>query len=199
MLLVHSSRPFLRRPIKKVLVLAFLLFQVLEVAQVLHHLSIPAIEAADRKPERVYIASLHWNNEKILLSHWNRAVVALADALGRDNVFVAVYESGSWDNSTGALKDLDLALGSHNIRRNITLSPTTHLDEISQPQQGPGWIDTTRGRKELRRIPYLSHLRNLSLEPLRALAKQGERFDKILFLNDVVFNVSSHHHAAQSF
>lgn len=179
-----------RRSVKQVLVLAFLLFHVLEIAQVLRCLSNTSVEAVAPRTERIYIASLHWNNEKILRSHWNDAVVALADTLGRDNVFVSVYESGSWDDSKGALKELDLALGAHNIRRNITLAPTTHLDEMSVPPQGEGWVDTPRGKKELRRIPYLSRLRNLSLEPLQQLVLQGEKFDKVLFLNDVIFDVS---------
>jgi hypothetical protein len=137
----------------------------------------------------VYIASIHWNNERVLRSHWNDAVIALANALGRENVFVTVYESGSWDDSKGALRELDRALAAHNIRRNITLSENTHLDEISVVNKGSGWIDTPRGKRELRRIPYLSRIRNWTLEPLRELVRQGEHFDKVLFLNDVVFNV----------
>ncbi|PWO24881.1 adrenodoxin [Pyrenophora tritici-repentis] len=188
--LMRFARMLRRSSIKQVFVLAFLLFHVFEIAQILHCLSNPTIDHVAPRPERVYIASLHWNNERILRSHWNDAVVALANALGRDNVFITVYESGSWDDSKGALKELDLALGAHNIRRNITLSPTTHLDEMSVSTRGQGWVDTPRGRKELRRIPYLSRLRNLTLEPLRQLVLRGERFDKILFLNDVVFDTN---------
>jgi hypothetical protein len=188
--LMRFSRILRRRSIKQVFVLAVLLYHVFEIAQILRCLSNPTTDEVAPRPERVYIASLHWNTEKLLRSHWNDAVVALANALGRDNVFITVYETGSWDDSKGALKELDLALGAHNIRRNITLSPTTHLDEMSASARGQGWVDTPRGRKELRRIPYLSRLRNLTLEPLRQLVLRGERFDKILFLNDVVFDVS---------
>jgi hypothetical protein len=188
--LMRFARMLRRRSIKQVFVLAFLLFHVFEIAQILRCLTNPTIDDVAPRHERIYIASLHWNNERILRSHWNDAVVALANALGPDNVFITVYESGSWDDSKGALKELDLALGAHNIRRNITLSPTTHLDEMSVSTRGQGWVDTPRGRKELRRIPYLSRLRNLTLEPLRQLVLRGERFDKILFLNDVVFDVS---------
>ena len=188
--LMRFARTLRRRSTKQVIVLALLLFHVFEIAQILRCHSNPTIDDVAPRPERVYIASLHWNNERILRSHWNDAVVALANALGRDNVFITVYESGSWDDSKGALKELDLALGAHNIRRNITLSHTTHRDEMSVSTRGQGWVDTPRGRKELRRIPYLSRLRNLTLEPLRQLVSQGERFDKILFLNDVVFDVS---------
>jgi hypothetical protein len=148
-------------------------------------------EPSDKLPERIYIASIHWNNEEVLQSHWNNAVVALAKALGPENVYITVYESGSWDNSKHVLRELDTSLGEHNIRRNITLSETTHSDEMSvaNEKKGLGWIKTPRGKKELRRIPYLSRLRNWTLEPLQELSRQGEVFDKVLFLNDVVFSV----------
>jgi hypothetical protein len=138
---------------------------------------------------RVYIASIHWNNEPILRDYWNKAVVDLVKVLGPENVFVSVYESGSWDDSKGALRSLDRTLGDLGVRRNITLSDTTHLDEISQSPVGSGWIDTSRGRKELRRIPYLSRLRNYTLWNLGQLFQQGIVFDKVLFLNDVIFTV----------
>ncbi|KAF2631871.1 glycosyltransferase family 69 protein [Macroventuria anomochaeta] len=186
--MMRNLRVLRRRPIKQVLILVFILFNIFEVAQILRCLSSPTNEPVTQRSERVYIASIHWNNERILRSHWNDAVIALANALGRENVFVTVYESGSWDDSKGALRELDMALAAHKIRRNITLSETTHLDEISVVNRGSGWIDTPRGRRELRRIPYLSRLRNWTLEPLQELARQGERFDKVLFLNDVVFN-----------
>ena len=141
--------------------------------------------------QKVYIASIHWNNERILRSHWNDAVVGLVKYFGPENVYVSVHESGSWDDSKGALRLLDNLLQELRVNRTITLDPTTHLDEIQKPPADAGWIDTSRGRKELRRIPYLSKLRNLSLEPLGRLAEEGVKFDKILFLNDVVFTVQS--------
>lgn len=187
--MICTPRTLRRRPTKQLLLLVSIIFHIFEVAQILCcHLS-PTDEFVTQRSERVYIASIHWNNEQILRSHWNDAVIALANALGRENVFITIYESGSWDDSKGALRELDMALAAHNIRRNITLSETTHLDEISVMEKGSGWIDTPRGRRELRRIPYLSRLRNWALRPLQELARQGEQFDKVLFLNDVVFNV----------
>lgn len=145
--------------------------------------------------ERLFIASMHWNNEAILRSHWNDAVVELARTWGPENVYVSVYESGSWDESKDALRDLDGRLGALGVPRNITLSDTTHEDEISADEdvQGEGWIRTSRakGKKELRRIPYLARLRNLTLRPLEHLTELGIGFDKVLFLNDVVFTVCS--------
>lgn len=141
-----------------------------------------------RQFERIFIASAHWNNEAILRSHWNNAVIQLAKTCGPDNILVSTFESGSWDDSKGALRDLDLELDRLGVRRNLTLSEITHQDEISRPPS-EGWIDTPRGRKELRRIHYLARLRNQTLRPLEDLARNGIVFDKVLFLNDVVFTV----------
>ncbi|OJD23676.1 hypothetical protein ACJ73_04965, partial [Blastomyces percursus] len=138
----------------------------------------------------VYVASTHWNNEAILRSHWNAAVVELARKFGKDNFYVSIYESGSWDDSKGALKELDQQLQELGVDRTIILDPTTHQDEINKPPGREGWIDTPRGKRELRRIPYLSHMRNKSLEPLERLVQAGRTFDKIIFLNDVIFSMT---------
>jgi hypothetical protein len=50
-------------------------------------------------------------------------------------------------------------------------------------------------RKELRRISYLAGIRNQVMDKVRYLAErmdgQGKRsFDKVLWLNDVIFTVS---------
>lgn len=139
--------------------------------------------------EKIFIASIHWNNEAVLRSHWNTAVLRLVEHIGSKNVFVSVLESGSWDDSKGALRDLDEELQRLGVARKVILEKTTHADEISQTPGKDGWIDTARGKKEMRRIPYLSRLRNRSLEPLTTLAEEGTTFDRILFLNDVVFDV----------
>ncbi|EEH03172.1 conserved hypothetical protein [Histoplasma capsulatum G186AR] len=138
----------------------------------------------------VYVASTHWNNEAILRSHWNAAVVELARKFGKENIYVSVYESGSWDDSKGALRELDMQLGELGVDRTIVLDPTTHENEISKPPAEEGWIDTARGKRELRRIPYLAHMRNKSLEPLEKLVRAGRTFDKIIFLNDVIFSMA---------
>jgi hypothetical protein len=146
--------------------------------------------AATTNQEKVFIASIHWNNEKILRSHWVPAILELVAHLGEKNVYVSVQESGSWDDSKGALKELDEALEQAGVRRRIILDDTTHADEIGKAPAENGWIQTPRSAtKELRRVPYLAKLRNLVLEPLEELAGAGERFDRVLFVNDVVFTV----------
>lgn len=182
----------LRRRLVQVFALIFLLWSTAEVFLIRRRLvnADTTLPAATRRHERVYIASIHWNNEEILRSHWNEAILQLAKEFGPENMFLSVFESGSWDGTKSALHELDRDLDELGVARNITVSEKTHNDEISAPPAEYGWIDTLQGRKELRRIPYLAGLRNLSLQPLYALLASGITFDRILFLNDVIFTVS---------
>jgi Cryptococcal mannosyltransferase 1 len=140
--------------------------------------------------QRIFVASTHWNNEAIIRSHWNAAILELVREIGIKSIYISIYESGSWDDSKGALRELDFELERLGVSKTIILDQTTHIDEIEKPPAASGWVDTPRGKKELRRIPYLSKLRNLSLKPLRDLEKSGQKFDYVLFLSDVVFKVS---------
>lgn len=149
----------------------------------------PAREYTNFAQQKVFIAAIHWNNEKVLRQYWIPALVELTKKMGAENVFVSIYESGSWDDTKGALRLLDHMLAESGIPKKIVLDETTHLDEISRSPDADGWIETPRGRMELRRIPYLSRLRNVAMQPFYELRKTGIAFDKILFLNDVVFEV----------
>ena len=140
-----------------------------------------------RNATRIYIAAQHWNTARILRSHWNAALYALVQELGIDNVFVSIYESGSYDDTKDALRELDDALGELHAKRSIVLSDVSHADEITQQPTEHGWIKTPTGETELRRIPFLASVRNRVFEPLESLTARGEHFDSILFLNDVVF------------
>lgn len=164
----------------------FCIVDVLSLTSARQHLNLPA-KLPNVRGQNIFIASIHWNNEPILRSNWNLAVLNLVEYFGPQNVYVSIYESGSWDDSKEALRLLDNDLETKGVRRTVKLNETTHADELKKPATD-GWIQTPRGKKELRRIPYLSKLRNLALEPLNNL-EDGMKFDKILFLNDVVFTV----------
>jgi len=148
---------------------------------------------APRNEQKIFIASIHRNSERILRSHWNEAVVNLTKHLGIENVFVSVHESGSQDNTKDALRDLDFELKELGVHRSIELNQT--LDQqIAEIMTLPetveeGWIATPRGKIELRRIPYLARLRNTVMEKLDAEAALGRTYDIVLWLNDVVFTV----------
>lgn len=184
-------RVLVRHRIIRTLLLIFIAWNLIELHLILRRISEKEViyREQPRRQERIYIASINWNNELILRSHLSQAILELAWKLGPDNVYISIYESGSYDNTKGALLDLEVELERLRIPRNITLSPVTHEDEIAAPAGDEGWIVTPQGKTELRRIPYLSRIRNLSLEPLHDLARQGITFDKILFINDVVFTV----------
>lgn len=150
--------------------------------------SVGHVSSVERYTDKIYVAAIHWNSESILRSHWTDAVLRLVDTFGRENVFVSIYESGSWDKSKDALKFLDSQLSKLNVSRSIILDEKTHADQIAADPAPEGWIQVSRGRPELRRIPYLAKLRNTVLEPLKELSKNGIQYDKVIFLNDVVFN-----------
>ncbi|KAL2212346.1 glycosyltransferase family 69 protein [Sarocladium strictum] len=185
-------RRFLRARTPKVLILLFIILNVLDVFRI--HRDIAEGEKAryqlqPRPAQRLYIASMHFNNGKILRSHWIKELIRLTDTFGAQNMFVSVHESGSWDDSKSLLRGLDRELERRAVPRRIVISDVTHKDEMLNEKKGDGWIDTSRGQRELRRIPYLARLRNEVMQDLYDMHKKGIRFDKVIFLNDVVFKV----------
>lgn len=140
--------------------------------------------------EKIFIAAMHWNSEWILREAWISALVDLVNAIGRENVFVSIQESGSYDNTKDAIRLLDGLLAQGDIPRRIIMDDTSHHDEITKPPGPTGWIQTPIGTVEMRRVPFLSKLRNLVMQPLYDMQNAGIVFDKVLLLNDVVFNVS---------
>jgi hypothetical protein len=151
-------------------------------------------EEANVYNQRIYIAALHFNDEPLLRKHWIPALLYLVHHWRPEDVYVSVGESGSWDGTKDALRDLDYELGRLGIERSIQLSNRTHEDEVNHaPEMNEaGWIQTPRGMLELRRIHYLAQERNKAMVKLKELAFRNHNprsFDKVLWLNDVIFNV----------
>lgn len=185
------ARRSFRHPALRLILLVLFIFDTLRVLSIhSHHL-----EAQRRTPpewpagKRIFIASQHWNSAKLLRDRWNSALVALAARLGPENVYVSIYESGSYDDTKNALSELDVSLGALDVQRTIRLDTVSHADDIARDPSESGWVHLHNATMILRRIPFLSRVRNRVLEPLDALASQGEHFDTILFLNDVLFSV----------
>jgi hypothetical protein len=158
--------------------------------------------SSGKKKEKLFIASIHWNDERILTAHWIPALLSLVDAYGAENLYISIHESGSWDNTKKLLRDLDARLGERGVERTVLLEEKTHEDvikmgedEIQAGAKKEGWIMGSRGRMEMRRIPYLAAARNKAMMPLRELAgREGEAkkvFDRVVWLNDVIFTVRS--------
>jgi len=190
---LNGSRTLLRRLAIATLIV-FVLWNLVDVYHIQHALQLPQHQlATSPRSPRLYIASLHYNNAALLREYWNDAIVELSKTLGPANVFVAAYESGSSDDTKHTLLDLDYRLTKIGVPRSIVLSNKTHGDEIAGASPNDGWVDSLQSTRELRRVPYLARLRNLSLKPLQKLAEAGVMFDRILFLNDVVFQVCTKH------
>lgn len=115
-------------------------------------------------------------------------MIGLVQRFGRENVYVSIYESGSWDGTKKALQQLDVRLAEPEVPRTIILSEKTHAEELAEEKREEGWVDDSSGHRRLRRIPWLADLRNTALKPLESSEKP---FDEILWLNDVVFQVRS--------
>lgn len=141
----------------------------------------------------IYIASVQYNSDVILQAHWIPSLLQLVKELQAVdlNVYVSIYESGSEDGTKATLSELAASLKSLSIDHTVHLDNETHAAAIEKSLSSTstsGWLRTRYG-KELRRISYLANVRNRALEPLRALNQAGIRFDKVLFLNDVVHSV----------
>ena len=194
-ILVGSSKRSRRARLRLSLVLIALFF-IIDIFRVMSFR--PDIKQIGPKsdgahPHRIFIASIHWNNGDILRSHWNAALLEVVRYFGAENVYVAILESGSWDNSKDVLRHLDADLAKLGVEKTVELEDKTHIDEIAQVPSSnqEGWIWTSRERLELRRIPYLSRLRNRVMQKLNELAERDKprHFDKVLWLNDVIFTV----------
>jgi hypothetical protein len=190
----HRLRTSLRHRGLRLLLGLLLVFDTLRALSIFSSQTAAAQYTPPPNTKRIYIASQHWNTAHLLRDRWNDALLALVKELGQENVFVTIYESGSYDDTKGALKELDQALGELGVDRNITMSDVTHEDELAKQPTGHGWIKIPEGQigagqDALRRIPFLATLRNYVLEPLQLLSYQGQYFDSVLFLNDVLFSV----------
>lgn len=150
-------------------------------------------EDLSRHLNSIYIASVQYNSDVILQAHWVPSLLQLVKELQAVDltVYVSVYESGSEDGTKATLSKLAASLKALSIDHTVHLDNETHADAIEKSLSSTstsGWLRTRYG-KELRRIFYLANVRNRALEPLRALNQAGIRFDKVLYLNDVVHSV----------
>lgn len=139
----------------------------------------------------VYIVSAQYNSEGILRSSWIPSLLQLVEELqsAQIRVYVAIYESGSVDGTKTVLSELETSLAKLNVEHDVRLDDESHASAIEKSLATPvGWVQTRYG-KELRRVSFLADIRNRALEPLEILTKAGVEFDRLLYLNDVVFSV----------
>ena len=139
----------------------------------------------------VYIASTQWNSGDLLREHWIPNLIQVVNSLKAANIsiFVSIYENGSWDSTKSTLQQLRQTLEELDVPNHINIDDVSHEQTIAQNKSMSGWLKTTYG-SEMRRIPYLASVRNKALEPIARLGLSGVKYDKLLYINDVVFSVS---------
>lgn len=194
-----STRRILRSRFLRIAIVILIAWTFLEALYVHRNLSVEPQAIEWKKSQKIFITLLAWNNEIVFRTHLSKQIFDLAQALGIGNVYVSIYENGSYDRTKDALRELQNFLESHGVRTKFILDETSHEEIIKSRPQEPkeGWIQMQRsgfeswgvhkGDYALRRIHYLAELRNKALAPLWDLASQGEKFDKVLFVSDVVF------------
>lgn len=145
---------------------------------------------------RVFIAAMLANCAPLLSQHWIPSLLRLVDLVGTENVFVSIVENGSVDETRVLLEGLERNLTDRGVgntfryeedfRDGVTFQKEGLLTRLlGKEGTRDNWILTDKGWFP-RRISYLAALRNMVIQPLHESTRQ---FDKILFINDVIFSV----------
>lgn len=140
----------------------------------------PQIACANPHGEKIFISIiLHDRGGSLVGGKWGERILSLVNILGPDNVFLSIYENDSGFDGRVALGD---------FKRNVPCkNDIVSVDHISLENF---WnVTLPDGRKRVKRIAYLSELRNRSLRPLSEfIVEHGSiKYDKVLFLNDYAF------------
>lgn len=125
--------------------------------------------------ERIFIAAaLYDPGGRLVTGDWAESVRALIGILGPWNVHLSVYENDLDDKSKAALMHFKETLGCNNtiVQEDVDLSTLPY-------------VTTSDGTRRLKRMQFLAYVRNRALEPLR---ESPVRFDRLLYLNDIIFN-----------
>ncbi|KAJ5202541.1 hypothetical protein N7449_004620 [Penicillium cf. viridicatum] len=131
------------------------------------------------RQEKVFIAaSLYDGGGKLARGQWGTQLLELIDLLGPDNVFLSIYENDSGDEGERALRALE-----EKVQCQKSIVSEKHLDLKRMPT-----VIVPGGSKRIKRIEYLAQARNRALQPLTDHPEL--KFDKLLYLNDILFHPS---------
>lgn len=128
--------------------------------------------------ETIFIAaSIYDHGGHLARGDWGNGLIDLIDLLGPDNVFLSVYENDvANEQALFALGDLEKRV---KCNRSMVFEPHFVTDRLPH-------ITLPNGKKRIKRTEYLAEIRNRALRPLNKMS--DTRFDKLLFLNDVVYD-----------
>ncbi|RAL14185.1 glycosyltransferase family 69 protein [Aspergillus homomorphus CBS 101889] len=127
--------------------------------------------------ESIFIAAILYDPEGMLAEgRWGASLLKLIDLLGESNVFVSIYENDSGEKGERALNRLEDRVGC-----NKSIQSDRYLDLTTFPR-----VTVPGGAHRIKRTEYLAELRNRALRPLDS--PSAMTYDRILYLNDVVFD-----------
>ena len=126
--------------------------------------------------EKIFIAaSLYDKSGDLAGGEWGSRVLQLVDLLGPENVFLSIYENDSGEEGRSALRSLE-----EQVRCKKSIVFEEHLDLTTLPT-----VTIPGGETRIKRIEYLAEVRNRALKPLD---EAQDHYDRLLYLNDVVFD-----------
>lgn len=131
---------------------------------------------ANPERQKVYIAASIFDiGGGLAGGPWGEAVVSLIDLLGPENVYLSIYENDAGPEAEAALQNLGQKIScDHTVKFDKHLN----LDEVPH-------VQLPDGSDRVKRIAYLSEVRNRALRPLQT---SHTKYDKLIYLNDVVFD-----------
>ncbi|KAF1964179.1 hypothetical protein BU23DRAFT_585691 [Bimuria novae-zelandiae CBS 107.79] len=125
--------------------------------------------------QKVFIAAAIYEEEGALTSGaWGRSVLELVDLLGPHNVHLSIYENDADESTKRSLRELE-----SKAQCNATIV-AEDFDLGSLPR-----TTLPNGEARIKRMAFLADVRNRALAPLET---SDVAFDKILYLNDVMFD-----------
>ena len=126
--------------------------------------------------EKVFIAATLYDPDGALVSgDLGNAVLKLVDLLGPANVHLSIYEDNPKLPAKAALEALDKQL---TCKTSLIGEPLS-LDGIER-------VLLPTGDRLMKRMAFLAEVRNQALGPLEA--DPSMHYDKVLYVNDVMFN-----------
>ncbi|CAN8097918.1 unnamed protein product [Discula destructiva] len=144
--------------------------------------------------EKVFISvSLYDKGGHLANGRWGEQILELIQMIGPDNTFLSIYEN-------------DSPLGKAPLEALAQKVPCAHhiVYDDAVSLDGFGNVTLSDGSVRMKRLSYLSEMRNRALRPLdrfddeahggngtiSTTTKTTTAFDKVLFLNDVLFRTT---------
>lgn len=130
--------------------------------------------------EKIFISvSLYDKGGHLAGGRWGEQMLELIQMLGPENTFLSIYEN-------------DSPLGQAPLEEFKRKVPCAHeiVFDDRVTRDGFGNVSMPDGTERMKRLSYLSEMRNRALRPLDRF-RDGSGivpFDKVLFMNDVIFH-----------